>query len=112
MRVQSRAEGREDASEYRGTSGALYRQVMQKLLARSIPESWALAIRYPRSRTLAAQFSVSRHTMREALRILRELGVIDRRPGAGTVIKARRPQRSYVQVINSPRSSCNIPRAV
>lgn len=90
-------------------TGALYRQVLQKLLARIDSGKIGVGDSLPPEPELAAQFSVSRHTMREALRILRELGVIDRKPGAGTVIKSRRPQPSYVQVLDSPAELLQYP---
>ncbi len=49
--------------------------------------------------------------MRSALRILQDLGVVDRRPGAGTIVKARGPQRSYVQVIRSPQELLQYPES-
>jgi len=45
---------------------------------------------------LCAQFSVSRHTMREAIRKLQEQGLIVRRRGVGTRVKAARPASRYV----------------
>ncbi|CAM5364750.1 hypothetical protein SALBM135S_08477 [Streptomyces alboniger] len=44
----------------------------------------------PDERTLIADFAVSRNTVREALGVLRDEGVVERRQGVGTVI-VRRP---------------------
>lgn len=91
------------------SGGALYRQVADKLLAKIDSGHIGIGEALPPEPQLAQQYAVSRHTMREALRILRELGVVDRRPGAGTVVKARGPQPAYVQVIRSPRELLQYP---
>jgi DNA-binding GntR family transcriptional regulator len=91
------------------SGGKLYRQVADQLLARIKSGKIAIGDALPPEPELAQQYEVSRHTMREALRILRELGVVDRRPGAGTVVKARAPQPAYVQVIRSPSELLQYP---
>ena len=42
----------------------------------------------PTEHALTEQYGVSRHTVREALRMLAEAGLIARRRGAGTVVVA------------------------
>lgn len=90
----------------------LYRQVVEKLLARIESGHLDVGDSLPPEPRLAEQYLVSRHTVREALRILGEMGVVDRRPGAGTVIKARKPQPSYMQVIRSPQELLQYPASV
>ncbi len=51
---------------------------------------------------LSARFKVSRHTVREALRVLDDLRLIDRRQGIGTVVRARESRQAYVQTLTSP----------
>ena len=46
---------------------------------------------------LCTQFSVSRHTVREAMRRLQERGLVTRRPGVGTSVKANNVDSRYVQ---------------
>lgn len=48
-----------------------------------------------------SQFNVSRHTVREALRILRDQGLVRRQPGLGTVVESAGLHEAYVQSINS-----------
>jgi len=90
----------------------LYRQVVEKLLAKIESGHLDVGDSLPPEPQLAEQYLVSRHTVREALRILGEMGVVDRRPGAGTVIKARKPQPSYLQVIRSPQDLLQYPESV
>ena len=51
---------------------------------------------------LTRRFKVSRHTIRDALRALDDLGLIDRRQGIGTVVRASESVRAYVQMVKSP----------
>ncbi len=51
----------------------------------------------PTEHELCQQFNVSRHTVREAIRRLSELGFISRQPGVGTRVKANQIASRYVQ---------------
>ena len=50
---------------------------------------------------LCRQYGISRHTVREALRQLRDAGLISRRRRVGTEVVARTPKASYRQPTNS-----------
>ncbi|WP_241095004.1 GntR family transcriptional regulator [Marinicauda algicola] len=51
----------------------------------------------PTEHALMASHKVSRHTVREALRLLSEAGLIARRRGAGTVVVARETPAAFTQ---------------
>lgn len=51
----------------------------------------------PPENDLALQYSISRHTVREALRRLQGLGLISRQAGIGTRVEAQAPRKSYIQ---------------
>jgi len=91
------------------SGGALYQQVVERLLAAIESGSIAVGDSLPPEPTLATQYAVSRHTMREALRILGNLGVVERRPGVGTTVCAARPRPAYVQVVRSPEALLQYP---
>jgi len=55
----------------------------------------------PTEMELCRQYSISRHTVREALRQLRDAGLISRRRRIGTEVVARTPKASYRQPTNS-----------
>jgi DNA-binding GntR family transcriptional regulator len=55
----------------------------------------------PTEHELCRQYNYSRHTVREALRRLKELGLVSRRQGSGTTVRALQPSGSYVQTIQS-----------
>jgi DNA-binding GntR family transcriptional regulator len=50
---------------------------------------------------LCKRFGVSRHTVREALRSLGELGLVERRQGAGTKVIAKTERASYVHSLST-----------
>lgn len=55
----------------------------------------------PPELALCARYGVSRHTVREAIRKLSELGLISRRRGIGTRVRARRAQGRFVASLSS-----------
>ena len=55
----------------------------------------------PTEMELCRQYGISRHTVREALRQLRDAGLISRRRRIGTEVVARMPRASYRQPTNS-----------
>ncbi len=55
----------------------------------------------PTESELCERFAVSRHTVREALRALREAGLVTRRQGSGTQVVAERTAGTYVQSLAS-----------
>lgn len=57
---------------------------------------------FPTEEQLAAQYQVSRHTVREATRRLSESGLINRRRSTGTVVTAKHPtDKPYVAALGS-----------
>jgi DNA-binding GntR family transcriptional regulator len=55
----------------------------------------------PTEAAIAANFKVSRHTAREALRVVGQLGLVERRQGSGTRVKAAAPPARFHQVVQS-----------
>ncbi|MBW7959863.1 MAG: GntR family transcriptional regulator, partial [Candidatus Promineofilum sp.] len=51
----------------------------------------------PTEAEFCQQFNVSRHTVREAIRRLTEVGLVSAQVGVGTWVKAQRPATRYVQ---------------
>src|SRR5690349_19687992 len=76
---------------------------MHQVLASEILDAiadgtYAVGDRLPPESELAAQHGVARETMRKSLHHLEQLGMIDRRPRAGTTVIASRPTGGYQPV--------------
>ncbi len=64
-----------------------YRIVADALLARIRAREWPVGAALPPEVTLARDYAVGRSTVREAMRSLESLGLVDRRRGAGTFVR-------------------------
>ncbi len=73
----------------------LHHQVYLDLAAALDAREWAVGERLPPERELAETFGVSRVTLREAIRALRDVGLVDSRRGrgGGTFVVSPAPQR-------------------
>src|ERR1700761_3688480 len=73
----------------------LYRQVVPALKEEIVSGVYPVGSRLPSEEELCERFSVSRYTVREALRRLRGGHLVTSRQGAGTVVVPPRPSDSY-----------------
>lgn len=78
-----------------------YRQMYHALAADLKAGQYAIGSSLPTERELCEKFDVSRHTAREALRQLEQRGMITRRQGSGTTVRALTPSVRYEQSIQS-----------
>jgi len=79
----------------------LYARI-EALLRDAIAEGrYAVGTLLPTEAELCDTLRVSRHTIREALRRLVDVGLVERRQGAGTVVLSREPMRGMVQSLRS-----------
>ena len=77
------------------SSRPLYRRVVQTLKQEIVSGVYPVDSQLPTEGVLQERFSVSRHTIREALRELREAGLVASRQGFGTTVLGRdRPART------------------
>ena len=86
-----------------------YRQLAETLMDDIRSGRLAVGERMPGELDLVAQHQVSRHTVRESLRVLEELGLIARHQGLGTVVQAQASAPSYVQMVRSPTELMQYP---
>lgn len=78
-------------------------QVVAQALIRDIERGkYKVGAMLPTELEICERFDISRHTAREAVRRLSELGLISRRAGVGTTILARSVPSSYVASISDP----------
>jgi len=78
-----------------------YRQILEVLRRRIALGRYKVGAQLPTEIELCKEFDASRHTIREALRGLVELGLVKRRQGSGSVVEAAEPKRVYSQSFKS-----------
>lgn len=78
-----------------------YRQIAEAIRDRIAGGTYPVGTQLPTESELCAEFDISRHTAREALRQLAEAGLIQRRQGSGTVVIATGPRAGYVHSMRS-----------
>lgn len=74
-----------------------YKQVANHLTQGIAAGRWPVGSSLPTEKELCDQFEVSRHTAREALRMLENQGLIARRQGSGSTVLALTPPARYEQ---------------
>jgi GntR family transcriptional regulator len=79
----------------------LYLQVVRALKDEIVSGVYPVGSHLPTEEELRKRFSVSRYTVREALRRLREDNLVSSRQGAGTTVVSPRPSDSYVHEVMS-----------
>lgn len=75
--------------------GHLYLQIARALKEEIVGGVYPVGSQLPTEDELCERFSVSRYTVREALRRLREDNLVSSRQGAGTVVAPRRTSDTY-----------------
>ncbi|WP_156681208.1 GntR family transcriptional regulator [Sphingomonas profundi] len=88
--------GRDDRS-----GPPLYRLVVKTLQSEIVQGVYPVGTQLPSEAALMQRFSISRHTVREALRYLREAGMVKSHQGLGTIVQRPGGDRGYVHQINT-----------
>jgi GntR family transcriptional regulator len=78
-----------------------YREIADQLLAAIVARRYPVGSALPAETELCEQWQASRHTIREALRILEEGGLISRRQGSGSEVVADAPPVRYRQTVDT-----------
>ncbi len=85
----------------RGHGKPRYLQVADELTTVISSGKVAVGSMLPTEIELCRQYAISRHTAREALRVLSQMGLVDRRRGSGTRVLARHSPVQYRQTVQS-----------
>jgi DNA-binding GntR family transcriptional regulator len=85
----------------RRTAQPRYQRVADDLTNRIGSGKYPVGGYLPTEMELCRQYRISRHTVREALRQLRDAGLISRRRRIGTEVVARKPKATYRQQTSS-----------
>ncbi len=78
-----------------------YRQIADELLTQLRAGIHPIGAMLPTETELCALYSASRHTIREALRLVEDAGLVSRRQGSGTSVIAHETRGRFVQDITS-----------
>lgn len=89
------------AARAKSDTAPLHLKVADALRRGIEADSLAIGARLPTEDALCRRFRVSRHTVREALRRLRDEGLVASRQGAGTTVVRRGSQALYVHSVSS-----------
>jgi DNA-binding GntR family transcriptional regulator len=76
-------------------SETLYAQIARKLTEGIVSGKFPLGALLPSEKELCEEFNASRHTVREALRELLDIGLVSRRKGVGTIVEQRQQAHGY-----------------
>ena len=78
-----------------------YQDIGETLIRQILAGEYALNTLLPTEKQLCEQFSISRHTAREALRHVEKTGLVERKQGSGTLVKRSTMPEQINQFINS-----------
>jgi len=78
-----------------------YREIADNLTNAILAKEYPIGSQLPPEAELCDQLDASRHTIREALRILEQAGLISRRQGSGSLVIANTPPVRYRQTVDS-----------
>jgi GntR family transcriptional regulator len=101
MPRRSTAARRATPSAERSSAAPLYRRVVQALKQEIVTGVYPIGSQLPPEGALQQRFNVSRHTIREALRELREAGLVASRQGFGTTVLRPGAPNPYVHEVAS-----------
>ena len=79
----------------------LYVRVVNELMREIVSGVYPIGSNLPTEVDLCARFKASRHTVREALRQLRDAGLVAARQGSGTKVTRREVNANYVHAVSS-----------
>lgn len=84
-----------------GTEAPRYHQLALALAERIGKGEYPVGALIPGEEQLCREYSLSRHTVRSALRELQDAGLVQKRNGVGTRVIAAAPARAFVHTIGS-----------
>ena len=80
----------------------LYRQISNALLSGIREGLFPVGTLLPGELELIERFGSSRHTVREALRVLEDMGIVKRQRGRGTLVISTEARPAFVQAVRDP----------
>jgi GntR family transcriptional regulator len=99
--MTSNSEQSSQKSTSTGAAAPLYQMVVGELRSEILQGIYPIGTALPSELTLVSRFNVSRHTVREALRNLKDLGLVESHQGKGTLVLQPGGPQVYVHQVNS-----------
>jgi len=93
----------------RASGRPLYRAIADELLAGIGQGIFPVGTLLPGEMELIHRYQSSRHTVREALRVLEDMGIVQRQRGRGTLVLSPEAQPAFVQMVKSPEQLFSYP---
>lgn len=93
------------------STSPLYTQVADVLRQRIVKGVWPVGGRIPTLPALAAEFAVASITVRQAIQLLKNEGLLSPEQGRGTFVRARPPQHPRMQIATSLTKLAELYRA-
>ena len=87
----------------------LYRQISNALLSGIREGLFPVGTLLPGELELIERFGSSRHTVREALRVLEDMGIVKRQRGRGTLVISTEARPAFVQAVRDPKELFTYP---
>ncbi|OZI68428.1 GntR family transcriptional regulator [Bordetella genomosp. 1] len=84
-----------------GTRAPRYKAIYEELARGIRTGQYPVMTLLPTEHELCERYDASRHTVREAIRLLTEAGMVSRRPGVGTRVETARATTRYTQRISA-----------
>ena len=79
----------------------LYQVVVRSLQAEIVRGIYPVGTQLPSEAALATRFNISRHTVRQALRVLRDSGLVKSHQGLGTIVQRPGSSEGYIHHVNT-----------
>ena len=88
-------------SKMRRTKQPLYQELRDRLASELAEGVYPVGSRFPTEQEICTRYGLGRHTVREALRLLQEAGLLSRHAGSGTVVLAAKSPETFSYRIDS-----------
>ena len=102
-------EDEQPADAVKGATRPMYRRIADDLLEAIRDGRFPVGTLLPGELDLIDRYSSSRHTVREALRVLEDMGIVRRERGRGTLVISPVARPAFVQMVRSPSELLSYP---
>ena len=73
-----------------------YQIIADDLINKITSNRISVGSRLPSEKELCSHYGVSRYTVREALRVIKEMGLVSIRRGSGSIVLSSQPKNAHV----------------